>query len=199
MVPPAISTCRCGLEEVERRLDDREVQAQAPRQLAAGQLSGKVQRLQRELHEQIEAEPGFLRRRRRGREVRACCGRRRCLCSHHGHGFRQFRASQQPQAGGVRARLGGRESRPRLDGLLERVGGRGVVALRQVHDSEVVVGCGGIASREKFLARSARDRRPPRAIKRQVVVGCRPDSARNRTAASQCDRASSRRPSRNST
>ena len=59
-----------GLEEVDGRLDDREVQAQVPRQVVPGQLSRKVQRLERELYENVEAEPGCFMGRRRRRQVR---------------------------------------------------------------------------------------------------------------------------------
>ena len=85
---------------------------------------------------------------------------------------------QRAHPGGVRARFGGRECRPRVDGLLERAGGRRIVALRQVHDSEVVVRGGCIAGREKFLAGSVEVAR--RGI--ASTPGCcarRPASARS--------------------
>ena len=46
------------LQQLERRLDDRKLQAEPARQLGAGQLAGEVQRLQHELQDQVEREPG---------------------------------------------------------------------------------------------------------------------------------------------
>ena len=45
------------LDELERRLDHRELDAESARDLDAGQLAGKVQQLQDELDEQIQAQP----------------------------------------------------------------------------------------------------------------------------------------------
>ena len=53
-----------------RRLDDRELQAEAPRDLDPGELAGVVQQLQQQLDDEIEAEPGRLERHRRRRMER---------------------------------------------------------------------------------------------------------------------------------
>ena len=54
-------------QEVERRLDDRELQAEPLRDLRAFQLAGKMQRLEDELHHQVERQTGLRQRDRRRR------------------------------------------------------------------------------------------------------------------------------------
>ena len=51
-----------SLQEIDGGFDDRKVQTQAPRQLVTGQFAREMQRLERELDEQVGAEPRFLRR-----------------------------------------------------------------------------------------------------------------------------------------
>ena len=124
--PPAISTWCCDLQEIERRLDDRKIQPQAPGQLGAGQLAGEMQRLQRELEEQVEAEARLLGRCRRGRRG----GDRSrgsivvlVMASAHGvaAGYRLSVSSLCLRR--MCARLGGGEPGPRLDRFFE--GARG--------------------------------------------------------------------------
>ena len=57
-----------SLQELERRSNDRELQAEPPRQVGAGQLAGEVQRLQRELQDEVERESRLLERLCRSRE-----------------------------------------------------------------------------------------------------------------------------------
>ena len=63
-----------------RRLDDRELQAEALRDFDARQLAGEVQQLQHQLDDEIKAEsgrfPSVVGARRRQRAVRSVASRR---------------------------------------------------------------------------------------------------------------------------
>ena len=48
------------LQKLEHRLDDRELQTDAPRQLQAGVVGGEVHHLQHELGEEVLRQPGLL-------------------------------------------------------------------------------------------------------------------------------------------
>src|SRR5262249_51171999 len=54
----------------------------------------------------------------------------------------------------VRARFGGRQGRACLYRGFEPIGGAVILAVRQIHDAEVVVGRGRIAGRKELLFRS---------------------------------------------
>ena len=56
-----------ALQEIERRLDDRELEPQLARQLAAGLIGAEVQQLQHELGDQILRQSGLRQRRRDAR------------------------------------------------------------------------------------------------------------------------------------
>ncbi len=58
------------LEKVDSRLDDRKVQPQAPGQFAATELTRKVQRLQRELDQEVQTQAGLFMCGRGDRHVR---------------------------------------------------------------------------------------------------------------------------------
>jgi hypothetical protein len=57
-----------GLDDVDNRLQDVERQPEPAREIAAGQLPAHVQRLERELHQQLDVQTGLFERARGRRD-----------------------------------------------------------------------------------------------------------------------------------
>ena len=140
--------------------------------LAAGQLAGKVQRLQRELQEQVERQARLLERRRRDaacRQYAVDAGIASIIVVRHRVITRCRRElAREPHGRALaasakrRARLAARRS--------NRVGSRRVSLAGEINDPEVVIAAAAIARRHEIRVRALRHLAGCREDQRQVVV-----------------------------